>query len=68
MGEGGVLRVEVTAKSAGVNGFGNFVESQEGQGRAIEGFDIGRIEAEGGGTVEYGGAVVPWRLLGTYCF
>lgn len=61
--ERGVFGVHGEAAGAGVEGFREFVEGKEGEGGAVEGFDILGVEAEGGGAVESRGAVVFLRFV-----
>lgn len=60
--EGEVGGVEGEAAGAGVEGFGEFVEGEAGEGGAVEGFYVGGVEAEGRGAVGDAGAVVFYRL------
>ena len=59
-GEGGVGGGELEPAEAGVGGGGEVVEGEEGGGRAVVGFYVGGVEAQGGGAVEGAGAVVFW--------
>lgn len=58
--ESGVGRVEGLSPRAGVEGFVEFVEGEEGECGSVECFDVGWVEAEGGGAVEGCGAIVFW--------
>lgn len=60
-GEGGVGGVEGLPARAGIEGFVEFVEGQEGDRRSVECFDVGRVEAEGGGAIDGCGAIVFWQ-------
>ena len=60
--EGGFVRGEAQAVGACVAGFGEFVQGEEGEGGAVEGFKVGGVEVEGGGAVVDCGAVVFWRV------
>ena len=56
--ESGVFGVDGEAAGAGVQGFGELVEGEEGERGAVVGFDVLGVEAEGGCAVEGCGAVV----------
>lgn len=59
--EGGIGGFELEAAVAGVGGFEEFVEGEEGGGGAVIGFDIRGVEAEGGGGVKGRAAEVSWK-------
>lgn len=56
--EGGVGRIQGKVTGAGIQGFWEFVQREAGKGGTVVGFDIGGVEAEGGGAVGDAGAVV----------
>jgi len=56
--ESGVSGVDGEAAGAGVEGFGELVEGEEGERGAVVGFDVLGVEAEGGCAVEGCQAVV----------
>lgn len=60
--EGGVGGGEGEAVGEGVVGGGEVGEGEEGEGGAVVGFDVVRVEAEGGCAVGGAGAVVFWGL------
>ena len=47
--------------SASVEGLVGFIEGEESEGGPVKCFDVGRVEAEGGGAVEGCGAIVFWQ-------
>lgn len=56
--ERGVGGGESEPVGTGVEGLGDFGQGEQGQGRAVVCFDVGWIEAEGGGAVKGCGAIV----------